>query len=79
MREAARLQSFEDDFRFITSANEEDDTSTIGVGMDMIGEAVPPLLGEAFARRIASALGFASTKQPAWRIAKFPPLRRKRA
>jgi DNA (cytosine-5)-methyltransferase 1 len=55
MREAARLQSFEDDFRFITSAT-RDDTGTIGVGMDMIGEAVPPLLGEAFAHRAAAAL-----------------------
>jgi DNA (cytosine-5)-methyltransferase 1 len=55
MREAARLQSFEDDFSFITS-DKRDDTETIGVGMDMIGEAVPPLLGEAFARRVAEAL-----------------------
>lgn len=55
MREAARIQSFEDDFRFITSAT-RDDTATIGVGMDMIGEAVPPLLGEAFARRAFAAL-----------------------
>ncbi len=55
MREAARLQSFEDDFCFITAAT-RDDTATIGVGMDMIGEAVPPLLGEAFGRRTAAAL-----------------------
>lgn len=49
MREAARLQSFDDDFTFITS-EKKDDTTGIGIGMDMIGEAVPPLLGEAFAR-----------------------------
>lgn len=55
MREAARLQSFDDDFTFITSAT-RDETTTIGVGMDMIGEAVPPLLGEAFARRVSAAL-----------------------
>ncbi|MGA7833248.1 MAG: DNA cytosine methyltransferase [Terracidiphilus sp.] len=55
MREAARLQSFEDDFCFITSAT-RDETGTIGVGMDMIGEAVPPLVGEAFARRAAATL-----------------------
>ena len=79
MREAARLQSFEDNFRFITSAKEEDDTSIIGVGMDMIGEAVPPLLGEAFARRIASALGIRIDEETGWEIADFPPLRRKRA
>ena len=54
MREAARLQSFEDDFRFITSET-RDDAVSIGIGMDMIGEAVPPLLGEAFARRLAAA------------------------
>lgn len=62
MREAARLQSFEDDFTFITAAA-RDETNTIGVGMDMIGEAVPPLLGEAFARRVAAALMEASEKE----------------
>jgi site-specific DNA-cytosine methylase len=56
MREAARLQTFDDDFRFITSAIDENDTTTIGVGMDMIGEAVPPLLAEAIAHHIAFAL-----------------------
>ena len=55
MREAARLQSFDDDFQFITSS-ERDDTTSIGVGMDMIGEAVPPVLAEAFARHIAVLL-----------------------
>lgn len=56
MREAARLQSFDDNFRFLTSAECENDTATIGVGMDMIGEAVPPMLSEAFSRNIAEAL-----------------------
>ena len=79
MREAARLQSFEDRFRFITSAKEEDDTSTIGMGMDMIGEAVPPLLGETFARRIASAFGIRIDEETGWEIADCPPVRRKRA
>lgn len=55
MREAARLQSFDDDFRFITSFN-DDDTSRIGVGMDMIGEAVPPNLSQAIAEHLASEL-----------------------
>lgn len=55
MREAARLQSFEDDFRFITSEM-NGDTTRIGIGMDMIGEAVPPLLGEAFAREVCVRL-----------------------
>jgi DNA-cytosine methyltransferase len=56
MREAARLQSFDDDFRFITNAKDDSHTTKIGIGLDMIGEAVPPLLGEAFARQIAMAL-----------------------
>lgn len=56
MREAARLQSFDDDFRFITAPNNDDETNRIGVGIDMIGEAVPPLLAEAIARHIASLL-----------------------
>lgn len=56
MREAARLQSFEDDFRFITSASNLEDTETIGVGLDMIGEAVPPLLSCAIAKQIAYLL-----------------------
>lgn len=56
MREAARLQSFDDDFRFITSPTDDSDTTLIGVGMDMIGEAVPPLLAEAIAHRVTSCL-----------------------
>lgn len=52
MREAARLQSFDDDFTFYTSTDEHR-TEHIGVGMDMIGEAVPPLLAKAFALHIA--------------------------
>jgi DNA (cytosine-5)-methyltransferase 1 len=49
MREAARLQSFNDDFTFLTSSGATELTSNIGVGLDMIGEAVPPLLAEAIA------------------------------
>lgn len=56
MREAARLQSFDDDFRFITSDSEDMDTTRIGVGMDMIGEAVPPLLSKAIAMHLAEQL-----------------------
>ncbi|HEX6188749.1 MAG TPA: DNA cytosine methyltransferase [Pyrinomonadaceae bacterium] len=56
MREAARLQSFDDDFRLVTSATDSTVTNTIGVGMDMIGEAVPPLLGRSFAQLIAAQL-----------------------
>lgn len=56
MREAARLQSFDDDFRFITSSNDLSDTTRIGVGMDMIGEAVPPLLSQAIANHVATQL-----------------------
>jgi DNA (cytosine-5)-methyltransferase 1 len=56
MREAARLQSFDDDFRFVTSMTDDNDTTRIGVGMDMIGEAVPPNLSQAIATHLASQL-----------------------
>jgi DNA (cytosine-5)-methyltransferase 1 len=79
MREAARLQSFEDDFCFLTSAA-RDDTATIGVGMDMIGEAVPPLLGEAFGRQVAVTLTKAyNGEENEWEVAGNPPLRRRSA
>src|SRR5262249_51700865 len=42
MREAARLQSFDDEFTFFTSVRTRNLTTNIGVGLDMIGEAVPP-------------------------------------
>jgi DNA (cytosine-5)-methyltransferase 1 len=73
MREAARLQSFDDDFRFITSASDDSDTSAIGVGLDMIGEAVPPKLAETLARHIAFLLdnraAMRATKEPAIEVA----------
>lgn len=47
VREAARLQSFPDWFRFPCSMN---------AGFRMIGNAVPPLLAEAIARRIVAIL-----------------------
>jgi len=56
VREAARLQSFEDDFRIITSEDDASDTENINVGLDMIGEAVPPLLGKAIALHILSLM-----------------------
>ncbi|QIE30327.1 DNA cytosine methyltransferase [Caballeronia sp. SBC2] len=56
MREAARLQSFDDDFRFVTSMNDDQSTDKIGIGMDMIGEAVPPNLSQAIALHLASQL-----------------------
>lgn len=56
MREAARLQSFDDEFRFITSDSDDGDTARIGIGMDMIGEAVPPLLSKAIATHLANQL-----------------------
>ncbi len=56
MREAARIQSFDDDFRFITSDNDDMDSTRIGIGMDMIGEAVPPLLSQAIAVHLAAQL-----------------------
>jgi DNA (cytosine-5)-methyltransferase 1 len=62
MREAARLQSFDDDFRFITSDNDELDTTRPGIGMDMIGEAVPPILSKAIANHLADQLDARSAK-----------------
>ena len=56
MREAARLQSFDDDFRLVTSMNDDNDTTRVGIGMDMIGEAVPPILSQAIATHLASQL-----------------------
>jgi len=56
MREAARLQSFDDDFRFVTSMTDDNDTTRIGSGMDMVGEAVPPNLSQAIAMHLAAQL-----------------------
>ncbi len=56
MREAARLQSFDDDFRFVTSKTNDSDTTHMGIGMDMIGEAVPPNLSQAIASHLATQL-----------------------
>lgn len=56
MREAARLQSFDDDFRLVTSDSNDGDTVRVGIGMDMIGEAVPPLLSKAIATHLAAQL-----------------------
>lgn len=53
MREAARLQSFDDAFTFHTSENPKKVTENIGVGLDMIGEAVPPLLAKAIGQTVA--------------------------
>lgn len=61
MREAARLQSFDDDFRFVTSMTDNNDTSRVGIGMDMIGEAVPPNLSQAIATHLAAQLDARST------------------
>jgi DNA (cytosine-5)-methyltransferase 1 len=47
MREAARLQSFDDDFKF---------PPLINPVSQMIGNAIPPLVGEAFGSVIARAL-----------------------
>jgi DNA (cytosine-5)-methyltransferase 1 len=56
MREAARLQSFDDGFTFVTSDVAGARTENIGVGLDMIGEAVPPVLAKAIASVIATHL-----------------------
>jgi DNA (cytosine-5)-methyltransferase 1 len=58
IREAARLQSFDDDFDFICSTRGDNFESIkrIGIAMDMIGEAVPPLLAKSLAIHIADQL-----------------------
>lgn len=56
MREAARLQSFDDAFTFYTSDDPNKTTENIGVGLDMIGEAVPPLLARAIGETVAAHL-----------------------
>lgn len=53
IREAARLQSFDDSFEFVTSDHEKKWSENLGVGLDMIGEAVPPLLARAIANSVA--------------------------
>lgn len=53
MREAARLQTFDDAFTFYTSDKPGFETENVGVGLDMIGEAVPPLLARAIAETVA--------------------------
>ena len=53
IREAARLQSFDDAFEFITSDDKKKWSENIGIGLDMIGEAVPPLLAKAIANTVS--------------------------
>ena len=69
MREAARLQSFDDDFRFITSDSDDMDTTRVGIGMDMIGEAVPPMLSRAIANHLADQLDARTVITPTRRTA----------
>lgn len=57
IREAARLQSFDDAFSFRTS---NDGRVKIGVALDMIGEAVPPLMGKVIGEAVASHLDCAA-------------------
>lgn len=56
MREAARLQSFDDAFVFHTSDEKGKETANIHTGLDMIGEAVPPLLAKAIANVVVEQL-----------------------
>ena len=77
MREAARLQSFDDDFRFVTSMTDDNDTTRIGLGMDMIGEAVPPNLSQAIATHLACQLDArASSARTRSKAQSHPTLRR---
>lgn len=56
IREAARLQSFDDKFTFYTSSHEKKWSENLGVGLDMIGEAVPPLLAQSIGQCVATHL-----------------------
>lgn len=60
-REAARLQSFPDDFKF--------EGTKIQIAIQ-IGNAVPPLLGQAIAESVASCLDAAAVRPPAHRSAR---------
>lgn len=55
IREAARLQTFDDAFVFKTG-NSETPVTKHGIAFDMIGEAVPPLLGRAIGKQIIKHL-----------------------
>ncbi len=55
MREAARLQSFDDAFTFYT-AKGAGRKEKIGIGLDMIGEAVPPLVGKVIGEAVAAQM-----------------------
>jgi DNA (cytosine-5)-methyltransferase 1 len=55
MREAARLQSFDDGFTFHT-AKKAGRSEKIGIGLDMIGEAVPPLVGKVIGEAVAAQI-----------------------
>ncbi len=54
-REAARLQSFPDSYRFL---------GTFGLQFEQIGNAVPPLLAEVFARAILAELNPYKKQEP---------------
>jgi DNA (cytosine-5)-methyltransferase 1 len=60
IREAARLQSFDDAFTFRTDSRGKD---KIGVALDMIGEAVPPLMGKVIGETVASHLDCAGSEE----------------
>ena len=55
VREAARLQTFDDAFVFKTGGGDSSCTKH-GIAFDMIGEAVPPLLARAIGEQVASHL-----------------------
>ena len=74
VREAARLQSFDDDFRFITSEHDTSDTENIKVGLDMVGKAVPPLLGRAIAQHILFLMEEDDTTKETDAIVRMPEL-----
>lgn len=55
-REAARLQSFPDSFKFITHEDDTMKTNRLSIALDMIGEAVAPLLSKQIAHTVLEVL-----------------------
>ena len=66
LRECARLQSFDDSFRFLGTLSER---------MQLIGNAVPPLLAQAIASTLAAALRTAKVGEQPGALLSFVPTR----
>jgi DNA (cytosine-5)-methyltransferase 1 len=61
VREGARIQSFDDDFQFVSTSRNRI--------AKLIGNAVPPLLGRTLGLHVAQLLGVGDSAAPEWRAA----------